>query len=65
MKQTVVVLFDVDTEDRTAAEAVVEERLAALSVLQQNDSSDIARGTLDPIVTYVVVPANRLLDESV
>ncbi len=60
---TVVVLFEVSGEE-SDAERIVSERLDAARLLWQNDSNDADRGTLDPVRTFAVVPARRLLDES-
>jgi hypothetical protein len=64
MKHIVTVLFEVEAEHLGLAEGIVTSRLNDLPVLWQNDSTDAARGTLDPISTYVVVPAGSLLDQS-
>lgn len=60
----VTVMFQVDVDSPKDAERIVEERLHNLPILVQNDANDAARDTLDPIATYVVVPAAYLLEES-
>lgn len=62
---TVVVLFDVIVKDNYDAEQIVEERLKKAKILWENDSNDAVNDTLDPIVTYVVVPARDLLADSI
>jgi hypothetical protein len=61
----VTVMFQVAVDSPKDAEGIVEERLGLLPVLWQNDGNDAARSVLDPIVTYVVVPATYLLEESI
>lgn len=65
MRHTVIVGFQVTADSLAQAEAIVEERLSKANLLWQNDSNDIERGTLDPIFTFVVVPFERLLSDSV
>jgi hypothetical protein len=63
MTSTVLVAFQVNAEGKDA-EFIVHERLGQARLLWENDSNDIARGTLDPIDTWVVLPTTRLLEES-
>lgn len=62
-QKTVVVIFSVAADTQVEAEQIVEDRLNSVRLLQQNDSTDIQRGTLDPITTLGVVPASKLFEE--
>ena len=63
--RNVMVAFQVTADSDDEAERIVEDRLSGARLLWQNDSTDIERGTLDPIYTFAVVPLGELLAESV
>lgn len=64
MSKVVIVAFQVDRDNLAEAEQIVEDRLNPLPVLWQNDSTDVERGTLDPIRTYAVVRLDQILEDA-